>query len=209
MKKRRGISLIVLLITIIVILILTTTIILTFKNNNSVDKSYEAKFKSDLKALNEELMLTEVDLKSKDKNFSETSINVGIGEINKMKIYIPSFTDKYKNKLFIKNGNLLYVDYENSNYVESEEIWAREVGVSCPYGIIGDADGDGVITENDSEVIATRVASDSGNVSDRKIKVCDVNKDGSVNISDRTELDRYIQKYSSAYKGYAGEYIVE
>ena len=56
-NKKRGISLIVLVITIIVIIILAVAVIFSIANNNPIENAKEARFRNDVKTMQEELEL--------------------------------------------------------------------------------------------------------------------------------------------------------
>lgn len=193
MKKKRGISLIVLIITLVVILIIVAIIVLNLKNTDPVGKANEVKLRSDFKSLNEEFLATISDLSMSNSSFTKEDINISARNVNKMRLYIPSITQEYANKLFIKNGNLLYIKQNDSGYNENEEKIVKELGIKVPYGIIGDADGDGEITNDDLLAIGNITAELASVESDRQQEACDVNADGVINIDDYTELQTYLK----------------
>ena len=55
--KKRGISLIVLIITIIIVIILAAVVILTLTKNNPIESAKEARFKEDLRAVQDQVSL--------------------------------------------------------------------------------------------------------------------------------------------------------
>ena len=100
MKKKRGISLIVLIITLVVILIIVAIIVLNLKNTDPVGKANEVKLRSDFKSLNEEFLATISDLSMSNSSFTKEDINISASNVNKMRLYIPSITQEYANKLY-------------------------------------------------------------------------------------------------------------
>ena len=127
--KKRGISLIVLIITIIVVIILASIIILSFIQNNPIKKAQEAKFKTEVSQFKEELLMTHANNLAEHKRYKSESVNVEVGNYSLMKSYIPSITEEYADRLYIKNGELAYVDENNSKYDEDEYEWVSELGI--------------------------------------------------------------------------------
>lgn len=199
-KNKRGISLIVLIITIIVMLILVSVVVVSFNNNNPIGKAKEAKFKSDLGSFRDELEDNINDILIKNANKSEYDINVDSGDYGNLRIYIPDITEEYANKLLIKKGKLLYIgddskaDYEKY-HDDTEEAWAKSVGIQCPYSQVGDADGDGYITEEDKTFIEKYVANiiKVDQLTDRKKNAMDAYKDGVLSVEDGTAVGKYLK----------------
>lgn len=198
-KNKRGISLIVLIITIIVMLILVSVVVVSFNNNNPIGKAKEAKFKSDLSSFRDELEDNINDILIKNANKSEYDINVDSGDYGNLRIYIPDITEEYANKLLIKKGKLLYIgddskaDYEKY-HDDTEEAWAKSVGIQCPYSQVGDADGDGYITEEDGDFIGKCSVANIklDQFTDRQQNAMDTYKDGDLNVIDKTEIQKYL-----------------
>ncbi len=198
-KNKRGISLIVLIIIIIVMLILVSVIVVSFNNNNPIGKAKEAKFKSDLSSFRDELDANINDILIKNANKSEYDINVDSGDYGNLRIYIPDITEEYANKLLIKKGKLLYIgddskaDYEKY-HDDTEEAWAKSVGIQCPYSQVGDADGDGYITEEDKTFIEKYVANiiKVDQLTDRKKNAMDAYKNGVISVEDGTTVGKYL-----------------
>lgn len=198
-KNKRGISLIVLIIIIIVMLILVSVIVVSFNNNNPIGKAKEAKFKSDLSSFRDELDANINDILIKNANKSEYDINVDSGDYGNLRIYIPDITEEYANKLLIKKGKLLYIgddskaDYEKY-HDDTEEAWAKSVGIQCPYSQVGDADGDGYITEEDETFIVKYVANmiKVDPLTDRKKNAMDAYKNGVISVEDGTAVGKYL-----------------
>ncbi len=198
-KNKRGISLIVLIITIIVMLILVSVVVVSFNNNNPIGKAKEAKFKSDLSSFRDELDANINDILIKNANKSEYDINVDSGDYGNLRIYIPDITEEYANKLLIKKGKLLYIgddskaDYEKY-HDDTEEAWAKSVGIQCPYSQVGDADGDGYITEEDETFIVKYVANmiKVDPLTDRKKNAMDAYKNGVISVEDGTAVGKYL-----------------
>ncbi len=117
-KQKSGISLIVLVITIIVIIILAVAVILSIANNNPIENSKEAKFKSDLKTMQEELELI------KSSNYVDNN-GTGYGEVAITDLKSASnYTDDFE----VKDGSL-YIASKNT-LTSEEKIWANELGVT-------------------------------------------------------------------------------
>ena len=124
MKKKKGISLIVLIVTIIVIIILAAAVILTISKNNPVDSAKEATFKEDVRNFQDDLSLSvSKDYTQKagkrDSKFNATTFD-------KIKEYIPSFTNKYEGKFAIIDDQLIAV----GSLSKDEEKWLDDFGVT-------------------------------------------------------------------------------
>lgn len=193
LKNKKGISLIVLIITIIVIIILATIIVMSFNNNNPIGKANEAKFKSDLTTFRDELLATHTDKSIANSDYVPEAVNVDVGNYNQMRLYIPDITEKYAKKLLIRRGKLLYIgDDTSSDYKEEEEEYAKEVGIKSPYRLIGDADGDGEIKENDAAYISDYLAGKISNVSEMQRKAMDTDGNGTISVDDVTTIQKYL-----------------
>ena len=200
-KNKKGISLIVLIITIIVVIILASVIIVSINKNNPIKSAKEAKFKSDLSSFRDELEDNINDILIKNADKSEYDINVDSGDYGNLRIYIPDITEEYANKLLIKKGKLLYIgddskaDYEKY-HDDTEEAWAKSVGIQCPYSQVGDADGDGYITEEDGDFIGkcsvAHIKLDQ--FTDRQQNAMDTCKDGVLNVIDQTKIQQYLEQ---------------
>ena len=123
-SEKKGISLIVLVITIIVIIILAVAVILSIANNNPIENSKEARFKNDIKTIEEDLNMYTL------KKYADGDIK-GIEEVNllgdDMVSALPS-SKNYKDKVEVKNGTL-YIKSGDALTKEEQE-WAKEVGVA-------------------------------------------------------------------------------
>ena len=119
LTKKTGISLIVLIVTIIVIIILAATVILTINKNNPVVSSREARFKEDLKAMQDDLSMYISKIYAENiSTFNATTLNL---EGSSMVSVLPS-TEKYKDKVKVEDGKLVYIG-DN----KSEKKWARSI----------------------------------------------------------------------------------
>ena len=128
LTQKRGISLIVLIVTIIVIIILAAAVILTVGKNNPVESAREATFKEDVQTFRDDLALSiSKDYTAKagqrDNKFNADKYTTG-GEEDSVYTYIPSFTNKYKDKFAIVNDELKYIGEE-----EKEITWSKDLGV--------------------------------------------------------------------------------
>ena len=117
--KKRGISLIVLIITIIVIIILAAVVILTLSKNNPIESAKEARFKEDIRAIQDELSMYISKEYAKNPNtFNTQDVNFE-GES-----LVQQFQSakKYKDKVKIVNGKVIYIGKD-----KNEKLWAKEL----------------------------------------------------------------------------------
>ena len=122
----------VLIITIIVVIILAAVVILTLSKNNPIKNAQQAKVKSDVSGFKEELIITHANNLAENKRYKRENVNVLIEDTDyseKMKEYIPSITNQYLGKLYIKNGELTYVNSDSSLYDEQEYGWMKDLGI--------------------------------------------------------------------------------
>ena len=128
-KKEKGITLIALVITIIVLMILAGITIATLTGDNGLlTKTNEAKFKTEIKQYNEELILaiaedTVNNLGDRESKFNIRRNNYADEKVftEAMKTKIPSFDIKYADKLEIKEDELVYIGMK-----EDERKWTEE-----------------------------------------------------------------------------------
>ena len=119
--KKNGISLIVLIVTIIVIIILAAVVILTLSKNNPIESAKEARFKEDMRAIQDELsMYSSIEYSKNPKEFNISEINF---EGNELAEKINS-AKKYKDKLKVVEGILAFI---GKNELEQE--WARDISI--------------------------------------------------------------------------------
>ena len=133
LTQKKGISLIVLIVTIIVIIILAAAVILTITKNNPVDSAKEATFKEDVKAFQDDLALT-VAKEYTDKQ-GQRDQKISTSDYGKIKNYIPSFTEKYKDKFIIQDDQLVGTD----SLSEKEKTWANDLNISTSGKVAFDA----------------------------------------------------------------------
>ena len=132
-SQKKGISLIVLIVTIIVIIILAAAVILTITKNNPVDSAKEATFKEDVKAFQDDLALT-VAKEYTDKQ-GQRDQKISTSDYGKITNYIPSFTEKYKDKFIIQDDQLVGTD----SLSEKEKTWANDLNISTSGKVAFDA----------------------------------------------------------------------
>ena len=120
-SEKKGISLIVLVITIIVIIILAVAVILSIANNNPIENAKEARFRNDMKVIEEELNLY-IAKKYADNLGTNTEVVNLDGE--KMVKALPSTKD-YKDKVKIVGGNLELTGSAS----KKEKEWAEKIGI--------------------------------------------------------------------------------
>ena len=124
LTDKRGISLIVLIVTIIVIIILAAAVILTITKNNPVSSAKESAFKEDVRIFQDDLALT-VAKEYTDKQ-GRRDQKISTSDYDKIKEYIPSFTEKYKGKFIIQDDQLVGTD----SLSEKEKTWANDINIS-------------------------------------------------------------------------------
>ena len=120
---KKGISLIVLIITIIVVIILAAVVILTLSKNNPIESAKEARFKEDVRTFQDELAL------AVSKEYASVGGHrdekISTSNFDEIKEYIPSFSEKYKDKFIIQDDELKYTKYLN----EKEREYAQNINV--------------------------------------------------------------------------------
>ena len=121
---KKGISLIVLVITIIVIIILAVAVILSIANNNPIENSKEARFKNDVKTMQEELELLKASNYAKNNgtgyNDPTTGNQIGLSDLKSS----TNYTDDFE----VKDGEL-YIKSKN-NLTDKEKELAKKLGVA-------------------------------------------------------------------------------
>ena len=133
LTQKKGISLIVLIITIIVIIILAAAVILTITKNNPVDSAKESVFKEDVRIFQDDLALT-VAKEYTDKQ-GQRDQKISTSDYDKITNYIPSFTEKYKDKFIIQDDQLVGTD----SLSEKEKMWANDLNISTSGKVAFDA----------------------------------------------------------------------
>ena len=133
LTQKKGISLIVLIVTIIVIIILAAAVILTITKNNPVDSAKESAFKEDVRIFQDDLALT-VAKEYTDKQ-GQRDQKISTSDYDKITNYIPSFTEKYKDKFIIQDDQLVGTD----SLSEKEKTWANDLNISTSGKVAFDA----------------------------------------------------------------------
>ena len=120
---KKGISLIVLIITIVVIILLAAVVVLTINKNNPIETAKEAKFKEDIRTFQYQLSLAI----SKNMIFTDKR-DEKITELDfeKIKEYISSFSEKYRDKIIIEDNELKYTNEMS----EKEKEWLKELNIA-------------------------------------------------------------------------------
>ena len=116
-KEKKGISLIVLVITIIVIIILAVAVILSIANNNPIENAKEARFKNDVKTMQEELELLKASKYA--ENNGEGYGKIEIGDLKS--------ATNYQEKFAVKDGELKYIA---EKLTDEEKTWVSASGVT-------------------------------------------------------------------------------
>ena len=121
--KKRGISLIILIITIIVVIILAAVVILTLSKNNPIESAKEARFKEDIRTFQNELSLAVSKEYANAGGHRDEKITTS--NFDEIKEYIPSFSEKYRDKFVIQDDKLQYTKKLN----EKEKEYAQSLNV--------------------------------------------------------------------------------
>ena len=161
LTQKRGISLIVLIVTIIVIIILAAAVILTVGKNNPVESAREATFKEDVRSFQDELALSISKDYTKKAGQRDTKFNATT--LEEIQSYIPSFSEKYKEKFIITEDELIYVEEKVS---ENEKKWLTDITITAkPVPPIAEE-----VNENATNYYGKRITNYSANgVTDWKI----------------------------------------
>lgn len=121
-KQEFGVTLISLVVTIIVLIILAGISIGVMNSNSGIiGNSSKAKFKTEVKDIEEKIELTEVE-KNGGEDFKYGTLKEFIGR-----------EDEYNEILFIENGNLVY---EREKVSEEQAKWLEEMHIYEKRGII-------------------------------------------------------------------------
>ena len=126
-ENKKGISLIVLIITIIVVIILAAVVILTLSKNNPIESAKEARFKEDIRTFQDELAMTVSKQYANAGGHRDGKISTR--DYEEIKEYIPSFSEKYKNKFVIQDDQLMYV----KTITETQKKWCKDLNVKLLY----------------------------------------------------------------------------
>ena len=121
-SDKKGISLIMLVITIIIIIILAVAVILSIANNNPIENAKEARFKNDVKTMQEELELLKASNYASNNGASyknKDGSDITIGQLQSANNYKDDFVVK-DDVLYIKIGNKL---------TENQVVYASDLGV--------------------------------------------------------------------------------
>ena len=112
------------MITIIVVIILAAVVILTLSKNNPIESAKEARFKDDVRTFQDELAL------AISKEYADAGGHrdgkISTSDFDEIKRYIPSFSEKYRDKFVIKKDQLKYTNKLN----DKEIIYAQHLNVS-------------------------------------------------------------------------------
>lgn len=140
--KQAGITLIALVVTIIVLLVLAgVTITMLTGNNGIILRAKEAKLKTELTGLKEELETFKISKQMENKEFQESSLIAGKnllryntknesenGDISQI---MPSIKENQKSKIDIIKGKMYYITKD-----ENETKWLSEIGIEAnPFDI--------------------------------------------------------------------------
>ncbi len=144
-KESKGITLISLVVTIIVLVILSGVVITNAISGN-IEKARQVSVQNDLKTFEEKVQIYKTNKEIKDGDeFEGESLYADENDLKyntkseeeKGNIYtiIPEAEEKYKGKIFIEKGVMVFDSTD-----EKENKWAKEVGIQTT-GILIDKDG--------------------------------------------------------------------
>ena len=120
--KKRGISLIVLIVTIIVVIILAAVVILTLSKNNPIESAREARFKEDIRTVQDQVEMYIASRYQKELNdFDKNALNIS-GETLVSDFGMPV---KYKDKIQVSEGKVVYTGKD-----DKEKKWANDNDVA-------------------------------------------------------------------------------
>lgn len=123
-KLKQGISLITLVITVIVIIILASAVIISISDNNPINTAKQALFKNDLDTFRTDLELYHNSQYIKNNgDYNQSDLQADTDTIGDT-IESLRDNDKYKNKLKIEEGELIFIC---TGTVEDE--WAKQIGI--------------------------------------------------------------------------------
>ena len=122
-ENKKGISLIVVIVTIIVVIILAAVVILTLSKNNPIESAKEARFKEDVRTFQDELALAVSKEYADAGGHRDTKISAS--DFEEIKRYIPSFSEKYRDKFVIQDDELRYT----RNLDENEKIFTQSLSI--------------------------------------------------------------------------------
>ena len=122
MKKinKKGISLIVLIITIIVVIILAAVVILTLSKNNPIESAKEATFKEDIYNFKNELEVYKAKISRNGEDVTKLYANKDSDP--SITDVITSITRKYMDKLEVREGKLVYVGKDKTEYILAKDM---------------------------------------------------------------------------------------
>ena len=135
-------------------------------------------------------------------NLKEVKIEEGVSWIDDYafeyctsleKAEIPRSVDYIGEDVFLGSDNIVIYGYRDSQaeiYANKNNIPFTSIGNSSQFSILGDVDGDGIITSADSLLIL-RQSVQLENFDDLHLNLADVDNDGSVTSADALEVLRY------------------
>lgn len=143
LKRNKGITLITLVVTIILLIILASVVMYSLLNENSLMlRSKEAKFKTKMTAIAEEVNLYNLNLSLNDEkieNFyagklaekiiKENEIDIGTNEILDMKKISKNAESAEEKYSMVYEGTFYYVSQKNIKNNEKQVQWCKEIGI--------------------------------------------------------------------------------
>ena len=147
MKNNKGITLIALIITIIVMIILVAVTIVTAQNGGLFNNSKEAAFKTEVRQIQESLMLERTNAVANNNGMEPDEYNISLNDLQ----IEDELKTRYNNKLTIEDGVLLYVE---DKVTPQEAQWLIELGVGTYDEPVWEDIGNGQYQKGDTIVEA-------------------------------------------------------
>lgn len=129
LKTQKGITLIALIISIIVLLVLAVVTMGSMKNSGIISRSEEAKFKTEVKQIQEQLELKKMEVVLDNIGVKVNRYNITIANLD----IADGLKTKYDSKLTISEEGILY--YKADGVTEVEIQWLDDLGIQA-YGFI-------------------------------------------------------------------------
>lgn len=122
-KMQKGITLIALIITIIVLLIIAVVTIGSVRNSGIIGRSEEAKFKTEVGQIQEQLNLKKMEKMLDNIQQGVEGYNITIDTLD----ITDGLKSKYRDKLYISSEGILY--YQEENVTDQEIQWLQDLEI--------------------------------------------------------------------------------
>ena len=164
MKNNKGITLMALIITIIVMLILAAITISMISSGGIIGRANEAKFKTKMQKISEELFMYNAGLEMEGK---DSKINAGevlkeiitqdgleidqasVQDISKILTSVGKTEEQY---CIVLDGDLYYVSQDKIDNNEKQTKWCEDIGIKV-YAFAGKPEGIQIVNGNYYEIV--------------------------------------------------------